>query len=149
MTGFKVANNFLSLFVQEEIKIISVTVFVNPYSELDEEEEKKIEDEKNAEDDENVSVEPLISITLHSQLLNIIACDVLHLQDKIGSWYSNPGTAAVEAGASSGGVGKYLKARNTKVESATAADTDLQSGAVVKKRKLGASTRELKDFSSW
>lgn len=39
--------------MQEEIKITSVTVFVNPYSEPDEEEEKQ-KDEKNVEDEENV-----------------------------------------------------------------------------------------------
>lgn len=42
--------------VQEEIKITGVTVFVNPYSEPDEEEEEeKAKDEKNVEDEENVS----------------------------------------------------------------------------------------------
>lgn len=42
--------------MQEEIKIISVTVFVNPYTEPDEEEEEeKGKNEKNAEDEENVS----------------------------------------------------------------------------------------------
>lgn len=46
------------LLVQEEIKINSVTVFVNPYAELDEEEEKKAieEKEKEAEDEDKVSV---------------------------------------------------------------------------------------------
>lgn len=43
-----------SYLVQEEIKITSVTVFVNPYSEPDEEEEEKQKDEKNVEDEENV-----------------------------------------------------------------------------------------------
>lgn len=42
--------------MQEEIKITSVTVFVNPYSEPDEEEaEEKAKDEKNINDEENVS----------------------------------------------------------------------------------------------
>lgn len=42
--------------VQEEIKITGITVFVNPYTEPDEEEEKeKAKDEKNADDEENVS----------------------------------------------------------------------------------------------
>lgn len=42
-------------FMQEEIKITGVTVFVNPYSEPDEEEEKEAaENEKKAEDEENV-----------------------------------------------------------------------------------------------
>lgn len=41
--------------MQEEIKITGVTVFVNPYSEPDEEEEKEAaENEKKAEDEENV-----------------------------------------------------------------------------------------------
>lgn len=48
--------------VQEEIKIISTSVFVNPYSEPDEEEEeKKTEEEKTIEDAENVSV---LAVTL-------------------------------------------------------------------------------------
>lgn len=42
--------------MQEEIKITGVTVFVNPYTEPDEEEEKeKTENDKAAEDEENVS----------------------------------------------------------------------------------------------
>lgn len=41
-------------FLQEEIKITSVTVFVNPYTEPDEEDEKG-EDEKKVDDEENVS----------------------------------------------------------------------------------------------
>lgn len=45
------------LLVQEEIKIISVTVFINPYMEPDEEEvEEKGEGEKTAEDEDNVSL---------------------------------------------------------------------------------------------
>lgn len=47
---------FPVLLVQEEIKIISVTVFVNPYMEPDEEEEEeKGKGEKTAEDEDNVS----------------------------------------------------------------------------------------------
>ncbi|KAJ9564264.1 hypothetical protein OSB04_000230 [Centaurea solstitialis] len=105
----------------EEIKIISVSVFVNPYSEPDEEEEKN-DEEKIVEDEEN---------------------------EKIGSWFSNPGTGA-DPEASGGGVGKYLKARSGKVESTAADNGGGQAGpAVVKKRKLGVSTQELKDFSGW
>ncbi|XP_059624017.1 peptidyl-prolyl cis-trans isomerase CYP65 [Cornus florida] len=107
----------------EEIKIISVTVFVNPYSEPDEEEEReKAKDDKNAEDEEN---------------------------DKVGSWYSNPGTGTMESGSAGGGVGKYLKARNAKAGSAAAADTDLQAIVISKKRKVGGSVGGFKDFSSW
>lgn len=107
----------------EEIKIISVSVFVNPYSEPDEEEEeKKSEEEKTVDDAEN---------------------------EKIGSWYSNPGTGA-EVEGTGGGVGKYLKARTTTVTAtATGGDGGGQADVVVKKRKLGVSTKELKDFSAW
>jgi hypothetical protein len=41
--------------MQEEIKITSVTVFVNPYTELDEEEQEKAKDEKDIGDEENVT----------------------------------------------------------------------------------------------
>lgn len=42
--------------MQEEIKITGVTVFVNPYTEPDEEEEDtKQQDEKSTHDEENVS----------------------------------------------------------------------------------------------
>lgn len=45
-------HSFLS-FAQEEIKITGVTVFVNPYTEPDEEEEKAAtENEKNLPNDE-------------------------------------------------------------------------------------------------
>ncbi|KAI8534819.1 hypothetical protein RHMOL_Rhmol10G0126200 [Rhododendron molle] len=101
----------------EEIKITGVTVFVNPYTEPDEEDEKKEKEEKIAEDEDN---------------------------DKVGSWYSNPGTGAMESGAVSGGVGKYLKAR-----SAQAADTEPRATTVAKKRKSGAPVAEFKDFSTW
>ncbi|KAK6258656.1 hypothetical protein SCA6_013130 [Theobroma cacao] len=104
----------------EEIKIISVTVFINPYMEPDEEEEEKGRGEKKVEDEEN---------------------------DKVGSWYSNPGTGTAESGAvGGGGVGKYLKARNTPSESATV-DTSLAAISVTKKRKVTAG--EFKDFSAW
>ncbi|KAE8704858.1 Peptidyl-prolyl cis-trans isomerase CYP65 [Hibiscus syriacus] len=107
----------------EEIKIISVTVFVNPYSEPDEEEEEEQEKsngEKAAEDEDN---------------------------DKIGSWYSNPGTGMTEAGAvGGGGVGKYLKAWNSHSESA-AVDTNITAISVTKKRKTARG--EFKDFSAW
>ncbi|XP_010272657.1 PREDICTED: peptidyl-prolyl cis-trans isomerase CYP65 isoform X2 [Nelumbo nucifera] len=107
----------------EEIKINSVTVFVNPYTESDDEEEKeKGKDEKNAIDDEN---------------------------DKVGSWYSNPGSGTMGS-TTVGGVGKYLKARNAQVEAAASVgDAGLQENVVAKKRKLGVSTGELKDFSAW
>lgn len=105
----------------EEIKITSVTVFVNPYNEPEEEEEEKAKDEKNAEDEEN---------------------------DKIGSWFSNPGTGTTGSGTVGGGVGKYLKARNGQAES-VAVDTNPTAIPVAKKRKLGVSAGQFKDFSGW
>ncbi|RAL46675.1 unnamed protein product [Cuscuta campestris] len=100
----------------EEIKIIDVEVYVNPYAESDDEEDsEKPGDEKKIEDEDN---------------------------DKVGSWYSYPGTGS-DTQAVSGGVGKYLKARN--------AQADLNSLPPIpssKKRKVGVST-EFKNFSAW
>ncbi|XP_010272663.1 PREDICTED: peptidyl-prolyl cis-trans isomerase CYP65 isoform X3 [Nelumbo nucifera] len=123
MEKVPVDDNDRPLPLQEEIKINSVTVFVNPYTESDDEEEKeKGKDEKNAIDDEN---------------------------DKVGSWYSNPGSGTMGS-TTVGGVGKYLKARNAQVEAAASVgDAGLQENVVAKKRKLGVSTGELKDFSAW
>ncbi|MED6194771.1 cytochrome P450 monooxygenase 65 [Stylosanthes scabra] len=76
----------------EEIKITSVTIFVNPYTEPDEEEEKDKEKEK-MEDEDN---------------------------SKVGSWYSNPGAGTSESGGTvGGGVGKYLKARTSQQPEST------------------------------
>lgn len=68
-------------------------------------------------------------------------------QDKVGSWYSNPGTGTAET-VGSGGVGKYLKAQSSRAESVSV-DTGLTAVAAAKKRKLGVSTAEFKDFSTW
>ncbi|XVF61354.1 hypothetical protein PTKIN_Ptkin08bG0123200 [Pterospermum kingtungense] len=105
----------------EEIKIISVTVFVNPYTEPDEEEvEEKGKGEEAAEDEDN---------------------------DKVGSWYSNPGSGTAESGAvGGGGVGKYLKARNAQSESASVG-TSLADMSVTKKRKVVEG--KFIDFSAW
>lgn len=102
----------------EEIKIIEVEVYVNPYTEPDEEEEEKNNNEEKVADEEN---------------------------DKVGSWYSNPGSRSSESPARSGGVGKYLKAKNQKRESISG----LPLASVPKKRKTGDLTGELKDFSAW
>ncbi|GAA0185019.1 hypothetical protein LIER_32307 [Lithospermum erythrorhizon] len=105
----------------EEIKIIDVEIYVNPYSELDEEEEEKAKAVEK-EDEQ---------------------------KDQVGSWYSNPGIGATEGQTSGGGVGKYLKARNVKAQSATVVYDELPSVPATKKRKAGVSTQELKDFSGW
>ena len=44
--------------LQEDVKITSVTVFVNPYTEPDEEDEQEKAKDKNADDEENVSFSP-------------------------------------------------------------------------------------------
>ncbi|CAN1333627.1 Peptidyl-prolyl cis-trans isomerase CYP65 [Linum perenne] len=105
----------------EEIKITKVTVFVNPYTEPDEEEEEKAKAEEEANDED---------------------------KDKVGSWYSNPGTGTTHSEAGSGTVGKYLKARNAAALTESAA-ADLSSVSVGKKRKASGSAMEFKDFSGW
>ncbi|KAL6498205.1 hypothetical protein OROGR_028602 [Orobanche gracilis] len=108
----------------EEIKIISIDVFVNHYSESDEVEEAKTTNEDKKAEDEDT--------------------------DKIGSWYSNPVTRSTDTPAvGGGGVGKYLKARIGQASSTTGIDIDAPAGSVVKKRKLEVSSGELRDFSSW
>lgn len=52
-------------------------------------------------------------------------------------------------GAAGGGVGKYLKARNSQAKSTTAPDTAEEIISAPKKRKVGVQTQELKDFSAW
>ncbi|KAL8168337.1 hypothetical protein V2J09_009836 [Rumex salicifolius] len=108
----------------EEIKINSVNVFVNPYNEPDEEEEEqKKKEETNVDDQDN---------------------------EKVGSWYSNPGTGTTDGGGDGGGVAKYLRARTTQTESSTGVtESGTSSIATGKKRKLGASSTEFKNFSNW
>ncbi|KAL5706782.1 peptidylprolyl isomerase [Ranunculus cassubicifolius] len=103
---------------EEDIKITGVSVFVNPYTEPDEEDEDDKKKDKNIHDEEN---------------------------DKVGSWYSNPGTGAPDSGAVGGGVGKYLKAKSTQ----TAADGSVEGNGVPKKRKVAAPAVEYKNFSGW
>lgn len=64
--------------MQEEIKITGVTVFVNPYSEPDEEEEEeKAKDEKNAEDEDKVSF--WILLTFYYLLFQILVLPKYYL----------------------------------------------------------------------
>ncbi|CAL9073157.1 unnamed protein product [Musa textilis] len=104
----------------EEIKITSVTIFVNPFSEPDEEEEKQ-QEEKKAADDEH---------------------------DKVGSWYSNPGTGVTGSAGVGGGIGKYLKAR-TSASTDSAGREGAESNDFTKKRKVDVSSVEFKNFSNW
>lgn len=103
----------------QEIRIISATVFVSPYAELDEEEKaeaEKAEAEKAAEDD-----------------------------DRVGSWFSNPGSRDTGSVPVTGGVGKYLKSRL----SDTSDGADIASGDSVKKRKIETSKTVYNNFSAW
>lgn len=142
--------------MQEEIKIISVEVYVNPYAELDEEEEKTNDDNKT-EDADNVSIILFFSLSMTSILLVLLDLLILSVylfslpvfQEKVGSWYSNPGTGTSEIQAVGSGIGKYLKARAAQADSKTYSDSSLPPISVVKKRKTGSSTAELKDFSAW
>lgn len=73
-------------------------------------------------------------------------------QEKVGSWYSNPGSGTAEAGTGGGGVGKYLKAKsNTATKDASGSlDSDISTIGVSKKRKTTApASTGFKDFSSW
>ncbi|RWR77967.1 peptidyl-prolyl cis-trans isomerase CYP65 isoform X2 [Cinnamomum micranthum f. kanehirae] len=87
----------------EEIKITSMTVFVNPYTEPDEE-DKKGEDEKNNDDEEN---------------------------ERLGSWFSNTGTTGTTAVGN--GVGKYLKARTTQADTASNTSTEANGSSKKRK----------------
>jgi len=70
-------------------------------------------------------------------------------QEKVGSWYSNPGTGTSDIQAVGSGIGKYLKARAAQADSKTSSDSSLPPISAAKKRKTGTSTAELKDFSAW
>lgn len=109
----------------EDIKILRVSVFVNPYTELEEEEKAKEAEEalKSAADDDE--------------------------KEKMGSWYSNPslGTAPIAHGT---GVGKYL--RSTKVPDAPRVPNDgrsLDENVPSKRTKVGDSGVQFNDFSNW
>ncbi|RVW57360.1 Peptidyl-prolyl cis-trans isomerase CYP65 [Vitis vinifera] len=105
----------------EEIKITGVTVFVNPYTEPDAEEEE-----------EKPKMGRMPRMKKMIRLGHGLAIQVQEQQSL--EMY--------------GGVGKYLKARTGQAEHA-AADTGLQAMTVAKKRKLGGPTAEFKDFSAW
>lgn len=105
----------------EEIKITSVTVFVNPYMEPDEEDKKeKAEEEKKTVDTNN---------------------------DKVGSWFSNPGIGATGPVSVGGGVGKYLKTKSS--ISDALGENGPGSKDSIKKRKVDVPKIEFKNFSGW
>lgn len=147
-------------YLQEEIKIIEANVFVNPYTEPDEEEEEKEKAEKEKNEDKDiVSITPstiysLSSFSLLSTcLIRLYIYTFVIYQEKVGSWYSNPGSGTAEGGAGTGGVGKYLKPKSNAATKDTsgATDSDIAATGVSKKRKTtspSASTG-FKDFSGW
>ncbi|KAH9329671.1 hypothetical protein KI387_001779, partial [Taxus chinensis] len=107
----------------EEIKILKVTVFVNPYNEPDEEEEgEKKEVNEEIADGES---------------------------EKFGSWYSNPNSIVTSLTTGSG-VGKYLKAKVGEQKSVSKSSTEesKDENGVSKKRKLTSSGTQFKDFSA-
>lgn len=110
----------------EEIKILRVTIFVNPYAEL-EEEEKKAQEEAAAK-----------SGTVDEDA------------EKLGSWYSNPalGTTPVAHGT---GVGKYMRTAVTaNAQKAGGIIEDDSFGIhVPSKRKKVDNGVQFKDFSNW
>ena len=94
----------------------------------------------------SISLPPFFSSQCLSNSMDLF---IDTFQDKVGAWFSNPGTGTAEPGAvGGGGVGKYLKSRTGQAEPAPA-DTGLQAMTVAKKRKLGIPTAEFKDFSAW
>eukprot|EP00249_Psilotum_nudum_P018745 c26942_g1_i1 orf=344-2128(+) len=103
----------------EEIKILQVSVFVNPYTEPDEQEEK-IEATLEASDD----------------------------NEMVGTWYSNP-VASATLVATGTGVGKYLKNKtawdSVKGDGLSNGQQSSELNAA-KKRKVGV---EFNDFSGW
>ncbi|KAG1366922.1 peptidyl-prolyl cis-trans isomerase CYP65 [Cocos nucifera] len=103
----------------EEIKITSVTVFMNPYTEPDEEEQQP-EEEKKATDDD---------------------------RDKVGAWFSNPGTGVTGSVGVGGGVGKYLKTRPSGTDSTAGNGVGMDDSS--KKRKVEVKSVEYKNFSGW
>ncbi|KAJ7533954.1 hypothetical protein O6H91_13G072700 [Diphasiastrum complanatum] len=109
----------------EEIKILQISVFVNPYTEPDEEEEKqKDKEERDA--------------------LNVDADN-----ERIGSWYSNPNQGEVPV-AKGAGVGKYLKQHTSVLLTKTAdAFQSTEKVSETKKRKVEVSNVQFKDFSAW
>eukprot|EP01018_Ginkgo_biloba_P014435 Gb_10179 [translate_table: standard] len=105
----------------EEIKIITVTVFVNPYNEPDDNE--VVKEERGIVDEEG---------------------------ETFGSWYSNP-RSGVTPPATGTGVGRYLKAKTTehKLGVKPTPEEKVDGSELSKKRKLTATGTEFKDFSAW
>ncbi|KAL3699993.1 hypothetical protein R1sor_018015 [Riccia sorocarpa] len=106
----------------EEIRILKISVFVNPYTEPDEEEVK----EEEVRD----------------------AVDYEAEDEKRGSWYSNPSMrAAVEGGHT--GVGKYLSS-NRKLETSNVNTGDRVDKSDHKRQKVVPRPgTDLNNFSSW
>eukprot|EP00246_Nothoceros_aenigmaticus_P009113 TRINITY_DN24435_c0_g1_i1.p1 TRINITY_DN24435_c0_g1~~TRINITY_DN24435_c0_g1_i1.p1 ORF type:complete len:596 (+),score=117.61 TRINITY_DN24435_c0_g1_i1:149-1936(+) len=106
----------------EEIRLLRVSIFVNPYTELDEEEER--ERSKPVKTAEEIAEE-----------------------EKVGAWFSNPGPG-LSLVANGTGVGKYLKTRGVSKDIDTSAPS-FHDSVPSKKRKVAAAGVDFKDFSGW
>ena len=125
------------MVLQEDIKILSVSVFVNPYTERDEEEEAA--KAKEEEDPEDVAA-----------------------RERVGAWYSNPGDA-LNLTVHKKGVGKYLKPssqqdhngskglQDKKAAAASAVNIDVTApdSAVTGKRKRETYGVQFGNFGGW
>lgn len=95
-------------------------------------------------------------------MLIFITFYLFTVQDKIGSWFSNPGAGTAESGGMGGGggvgkymkggmggggdgVGKYMQSMNPE-DSAT---VDNSTSGVGKKRKVASASNGFKDFAGW
>ncbi|BBM97156.1 peptidyl-prolyl cis-trans isomerase-like 2 [Marchantia polymorpha subsp. ruderalis] len=105
----------------EDIKILKISVFVNPYTEPDEEEVKLKESSETAENEAE--------------------------NEKMGSWFSNPSMRpAIEGGRT--GVGKYLSSFR-KVDTANVNLESIEVSEHKRQKVVPRSGTELKNFSSW
>lgn len=105
----------------EEIKLLKVSVFVNPFLEPDEEEEaQRKKDEINPEEEAE--------------------------KEKKGSWYSNPGQD-LGLVAQKEGIGKYMKRASISQE--VPQEDKNENGKSVKRKKENGTSGGFGNFSSW
>lgn len=70
-------------------------------------------------------------------------------QDKVGSWYSNPGVGVVGSMGVTGGIGKYLKTRTSTSTDSSAANVARSDDSTKKRKVEEVSNVEFKNFSNW
>lgn len=109
----------------EEIKILRVSVFVNPYAEMEEEERKAAAE---------AAAKP---------------ADAEEEAEKLGTWYSNP-SAGLAPQAYGTGVGKYLKSVVPGVVRKEIDVAEAEEDVPIKRKKVeNTNGIQFKDFSSW